>query len=87
MRVFVAQIRVTRRHGILDPQGEAVKKGLASLGFQHVDDVRVDKWIRVRFRATDADAARAAVEEMCSRLLANPVIEDYDFEVSAVERV
>jgi phosphoribosylformylglycinamidine synthase subunit PurS len=80
---FRIEIRVTPRPGILDPQGKAIHHSLHNLGWSHVDDVRVGKAIHVEMDAADADQARKAAEEMCRKLLANPVTED--FEVYQVE--
>jgi len=78
MSAYRVEIRVVPRRGILDPQGKAVAEALHSLGFTDVADVRVGRHIVVETAATDADAAGRAVREMCERLLANPVTEDYE---------
>jgi len=80
---FRIEIRVTPRPGILDPQGKAIHHSLHNLGWTAVDDVRVGKAIHVELDAGGADEARSAAEEMCKKLLANPVTED--FEVYQVE--
>jgi phosphoribosylformylglycinamidine synthase len=76
-----ARVHVTLKPGVLDPQGEAVRHALGSLGFDGVGEVRVGKVIEVELAATDADAARAEVDEMCRKLLANTVIENYRVEL------
>jgi phosphoribosylformylglycinamidine synthase len=76
-----AHVIVTPKPVVNDPQGITVKQGLASLGFREVDDVRVGKYIEVTIDATDERDARQRVEEMCHRLLANHVIEDFRFEL------
>lgn len=76
-----ARVYVTYRRGILDPQGNAVARSLNALGFGEVDDVRVGKLIDIELRATDRAAAERTLDEMCRRLLANPVIEDYRYQV------
>ena len=83
MSRFRIEIRVTPRPGILDPQGKAIHHSLHNLGWSGVDDVRVGKAIHVELDADGADDAREAAEEMCRKLLANPVTED--FEVYQVE--
>lgn len=83
MSRFRIEIRVTPRPGILDPQGKAIHHSLHNLGWTGVDDVRVGKAIHVELDAGGADEARSAAEEMCKKLLANPVTED--FEVYQVE--
>ena len=76
-----ARVYVTYRNGILDPQGNAVARSLAALGFGEVRDVRIGKLIEIDLRTTDRAEAERRLEEMCRRLLANPVIEDYRYEV------
>lgn len=80
MQDYHVDVRVTPREGLLDPQGKAIGGALHSLGFEGVDGVRVGRLIRMRVRAADEAAARAAVDSMCRKLLANPVTEDYDIE-------
>lgn len=77
-----ARVHVTLRQGVLDPQGEAIRHALSALGFAGVEGVRQGKVIDLRLAETDADAARARVAEMCEKLLANTVIEDYRIEIS-----
>jgi phosphoribosylformylglycinamidine synthase subunit PurS len=75
-----ATVLVRPKTGILDPQGEAVESSLRQLGFP-VGDARVGRVIDLEVEATNADDARAQVERMCERLLANPLIESYDIEL------
>jgi phosphoribosylformylglycinamidine synthase subunit PurS len=75
-----ATVLVRPKTGILDPQGEAVESSLRQLGFP-VGDARVGRVIDLEVEATSADDARAQVERMCERLLANPLIESYDIEL------
>jgi phosphoribosylformylglycinamidine synthase len=82
--MFEARIYVTLKKGILDPQGKAVKGGLESMGYQGVADVRVGKFLVLVLDLTDRSQAEKQVREMCDRLLANPVIEDYTFEIQKV---
>jgi len=79
--VYKAKVFVTLKPSILDPQGNAVKKGLLSLGFNNVEDVRVGKYLEVTLEAADKEQAFKDIDEMCKKLLANPVIEDYSFEL------
>jgi phosphoribosylformylglycinamidine synthase len=67
--------------GVLDPQGKAVHHGLDALGFEGVNDVRVGKQIVIQLDETDETKAKAEVEAMCEKLLANTVIENYEVEV------
>ena len=78
---LLARVYVTPKRGILDPQGKAVQHSLHALGFAEVSDVRVGKYIEVRLRGGDPGPAGARVREMCERLLANGVIEDFRVEV------
>lgn len=71
---------VRPKGGILDPQGEAVERALQQLGFP-VGDARVGRVIDLEVAATSTDEARSQVEEMCDRLLANPLIESYEIEL------
>ncbi|MGH9035475.1 MAG: phosphoribosylformylglycinamidine synthase subunit PurS [Acidimicrobiia bacterium] len=84
MTEYEARIEVGHRPGILDPQGGVIERALPALGYANVSQVRVGKSIRLRVDADDEGTARAQVEEMCARLLANPVIEDFIVELSPV---
>ncbi len=77
-----ARVEVTLKAGVLDPQGEAVRHALGALGFEGVGEVRIGKVIEVELGAGDAEAARAEVEAMCQKLLANTVIENYAVEIA-----
>ncbi len=72
------------RPEILDPQGKATLHGLHSLSFSQVEQVRIGKQLEVTLEADDADAARQSLDEACRKLLVNPVIEQYQFEITAV---
>ena len=74
------RVLVRLKPGILDVQGAAVKRALGGLGFTDVADLRVGKVIEVDVHAASADAARTRVDEMCKKLLANPILEDYAIE-------
>lgn len=76
-----ARIHVTLKPGVLDPQGKAIGNALAALGFEGVEGVRQGKYIEIELSGDDPASARRRVEEMCDRLLANPVIEDYAVEL------
>jgi len=78
-------VLVRPKSGILDPQGKAVESSLRRLGFG-VDEARVGRLIDLDVEASDAAAARAEVERMCERLLANPLIESYEIELLADPR-
>jgi phosphoribosylformylglycinamidine synthase len=76
-----ARVEVMLKDGVLDPQGEAVRHALATLGFGGVAGVRQGKLIEIDLAATDRTAAEAEVRAMCDRLLANTVIEKYRVEI------
>jgi len=79
---FEAQVDVTHLPGIADPQGATVERALPALGYTNVSSVHIGKSIRLVIDADNEAAARAQVEEMCERLLANPVIEAYDIHLT-----
>ena len=83
MRRYRAAVHVVPRRGLLDPQGKAVAEALQSLGFGGVQSARVGRHVVLELEAEDEPAAGQAVRQMCERLLANPVTED--FEVAALE--
>ncbi|HZH26853.1 MAG TPA: phosphoribosylformylglycinamidine synthase subunit PurS [Azospirillaceae bacterium] len=76
-----AKVTVTLKRGVLDPQGKAIANALHGLGYDQIGDVRAGKVIELEVAETDPAKARAAVDEMCRRLLANTVIEDYAVEI------
>jgi len=82
---WLAEVHVRLRPGIADPEGQTISGGLRSLGFEGVVEVRAGKLLRVSFDAADRASAEAAVAAMCRRLLANPVMETADWELSADE--
>ncbi|UFJ41005.1 phosphoribosylformylglycinamidine synthase subunit PurS [Brevibacillus humidisoli] len=76
-----AIVYVTLRESVLDPQGQAVQGALHSLGFDEVKGVRIGKYLEVNLGTADKVQAEERVREMCEKLLANPVIEDYRYEI------
>jgi phosphoribosylformylglycinamidine synthase subunit PurS len=80
---FQARIHVTLKTVVNDPQGLTVRGALHALGFAGVQDVRVGKYLVLALEAADETAAREQVGEMCRKLLANPVIEEFRYEVAA----
>lgn len=78
-----AVVTVMLKQGVLDPQGEAVRHALGGLGFAGVEKVRQGKVIELDLTATDKEAAKAEVAQMCEKLLANTVIENYAIEILA----
>jgi phosphoribosylformylglycinamidine synthase len=78
---YRAHIRVVPRAGLLDPQGQAVEHALTALGFPEAQNVRVGKAIEVQVNAATRGEAESRVRQMCDKLLANPVTEDYQVEI------
>ena len=76
-----ARVHITLKTGVLDPQGKAIAHALGSLGFHGVGEVRQGKYLELELAERDPAKARAEVEAMCAKLLANTVIEDYAIEV------
>jgi phosphoribosylformylglycinamidine synthase len=81
---YEARVEVSHLPGVLDPQGATVERALPALGYENVSEIRIGKSIRLVVDASDEAAARAQVEEMCERLLANPVIEAYEITLAAL---
>jgi phosphoribosylformylglycinamidine synthase len=79
--MYLAKVYITLKPTVNDPQGLTIKGALHNLGFSLVEDVRAGKYIEVRIAEKDIAAARKQVDEMCRKLLANPVIELYRFEL------
>ena len=77
-----AMIKVTLKNGVLDPQGKAIMGSLNSLGFDGFDNVRQGKYFELDIDATNKADAQAKVKEMCEKLLANTVIENYEIEIT-----
>ncbi len=77
-----ARVHITLKEGVLDPQGKAIARALAGLGFAGVGEVRQGKVIELELEAADRAAAQAEVERMCRQLLANTVIENYAVEIA-----
>ena len=83
---WLAEVHVALRSGIADPEGQTIGSGLRTLGHGSVREVRSGKLLRISFEAEDHAAAEAAVDEMCRRLLANPVMETATWELRADEQ-
>ena len=81
MKTYTAEIRVTLKRGVLDPQGKAIEGALDSLGFDGVGQVRQGKTFDVTLDADSKSAAEQSLNEMCEKLLANTVIESYRVEM------
>lgn len=76
-----AQIKITLKNGVLDPQGKAIEGAVKGLGISGVGDIRQGKYVEVDLAETDPAKAKAIVEQMCKDLLANTVIENYSYEI------
>ncbi len=83
---MIARIRILLKPGILDPQGKAIANSLADLGFTGVESVRQGKIIEVNLDQSDPVAARQSIEDMCEKLLANPVMEEYQIEIDLSQK-
>ncbi len=81
---YQAKIYVTLRPSVLDPAGVAVESGLKQLGYDNVEQVRIGKYIELMISATSEDTAREQLDRICDQLLANPVIENYRFDLIEV---
>jgi phosphoribosylformylglycinamidine synthase subunit PurS len=78
--MYKVKVYITLRESVLDPQGSAVKQALHSMNFNEVEDVRIGKYMELTIPSTVKNVEET-VEEMCHKLLANPVIEDYRYEI------
>ncbi len=78
---MIAKIYVTLKNGVLDPQGKAVQHSLESIGYKEAQDVRIGKYIEVKLSDMPKSEAEKKVKEMCEKMLANTVIENYRFEI------
>ncbi len=82
--MYLAKVYITLKPTVNDPQGLTIKGALHNLGFASVEDVRAGKYIEVRIEGNDISKAHKQVDEMCRKLLANPVIENYRFELEGL---
>ncbi|MBD2360374.1 MULTISPECIES: phosphoribosylformylglycinamidine synthase subunit PurS [unclassified Anabaena] len=82
---YLAKIFVTLRPSVLDPAGVAVQSGLQQMGYNTVENVRIGKYIELTITSSDETKARQDMERICNQMLANPVIENYRFDLIEVE--
>lgn len=82
--MYKANVSITLRPSILDPQGKATQRALHDLGETRIESVRIGKWIELHIDATDAQEAHAVATRACQRLLANQVMEDFHVRVEAM---
>jgi phosphoribosylformylglycinamidine synthase len=80
--MFKAKVLIKRRKTILDPQGKAVEIGAKHLGLRNIKNTRIDKYIEFNIDTNDKKAAEDEVNDYCKKLLANPIMEDYEFTLS-----
>lgn len=78
--MYKVKVYVTLKESVLDPQGSAVKNSLQSLNYKEISDVRIGKYMELLVEKSERDV-EAVVKEVCNKLLANPVIEDYRYEI------
>ena len=83
--MYSAEIKVTLKKSVFDPQGTTVHNSLKSLGFDTVERVRIGKYIEIVLEAADLKEAETEVDRMCDQLLANPNVETYSFNVKEVQ--
>lgn len=81
MELVHARVYITYKEGILDPQGKTILRALKSLGYDEVENLRVGKYMELELAGEDKERLEERLGEMCEKLLANPIIEDYDLEV------
>ena len=79
--MLTAEIRVTLRDGVLDPQGTTLNRSLENIGYKGLKDVRMGKLIQLTLDLSDRAQAQKLVEELCQKVLTNPVIEQYQFTI------
>ena len=80
--MYKVSVYVSPKYGVVDPQGAVIERALPALGHSGVKSIRVGRYITLEVAGDDADSVRAGVDAMCRKLLANPIIEDYRFDIS-----
>ncbi len=83
--MFKVKVLIKRRPSILDPQGKAVEKGAKLLGLNNIRDTRIDKYIEFTVDSDDKSAAEKEVNEYCKKLLANPIMENFEFSMDEIK--
>jgi phosphoribosylformylglycinamidine synthase len=83
MAQYLVKVFILPKPDVLDPQGKAVMAGLISIGFNEVQDTRIGKYIEIMIETENSESIEKRISEMCDKLLANTVIENYSFEVIA----
>jgi phosphoribosylformylglycinamidine synthase PurS subunit len=85
--MYLAKVYITLKPTVNDPQGLTIRGALHTLGFQSVTEVRAGKYIEIKINEKSVEKARNETQEMCKKLLANPVIENFRFELEQIESV
>lgn len=83
--MWLVKIYVTLKNGLLDAQGKATQNALESLGFKEVEEVRMGKYINIKMKGLNRQVVIQRIEEMEKKLLANPVIEDFNYEIEVLK--
>jgi phosphoribosylformylglycinamidine synthase len=83
--MWLVKIYVTLKNGLLDAQGKATQNALESLGFKEVEEVRMGKYINIKMKGQNRQVVIQRIEEMEKKLLANPVIEDFNYEIEVLK--
>jgi len=83
--VFEAEIYISLKKAVADPQGLTIKHALESLGYKGLKDVRMGKIVRIKLEAKDKAEAEEKISGMCKKLLANPIIEDFSFKIEEIK--
>lgn len=79
--MFTAEVKITLKKVVADPQGQTIKHALESLGYKNLKEVRIGKLVNLKLEAKDQAEAEVKVKEMCQKLLANPIIEEFTVDV------
>ncbi len=83
--MYLSKVYITLKPTVNDPQGLTIKGALHTLGFKDVEEVRAGKYIEIKIAAGDMEKARAELQDMCKKLLANPVIENFRFDIEEIK--
>ncbi|MFA5398927.1 MAG: phosphoribosylformylglycinamidine synthase subunit PurS [Dehalococcoidia bacterium] len=83
--MYLSKVYITLKPTVNDPQGLTIKGALHTLGFKDVEEVRAGKYIEIKIAAGDMEKARAELQDMCKKLLANPVIENFRFDIEEMK--
>jgi phosphoribosylformylglycinamidine synthase PurS subunit len=83
--MYLSKVYITLKPTVNDPQGLTIKGALHTLGFKNVAEVRAGKYIEIKIEAANMEKARAEIQDMCKKLLANPVIENFRFDLEEIK--